>query len=144
MQFCTRLKCIHTACSQTNCKCITSASSKNLSVQGHFINKEEIAMKHLAGFAEKNCEMQLWNAVSENGSTKWLKFIVFLPVSHDQSWQMQWWQQFCRDVSAIAKSQVCSLTSPHKILSLYILEVLPTLETIYCLKKGSGPWKHHE
>lgn len=66
--FSTGLKCIHTACSQTNCKYITSASSKNWSVQGHFINKEEIAMKHLAGFAEK----ELWNVIMKCSIWKWV------------------------------------------------------------------------
>lgn len=51
--FTTGLKCIHTACSQTNLKYFTKVSSKTLSLQGHFINKEEIAMKHFTGFAEK-------------------------------------------------------------------------------------------
>lgn len=53
VHFTTGLKCIHTACSQTNLKYLTKASAKTLSLQGHFINKEEIAMKHLDGFAEK-------------------------------------------------------------------------------------------
>lgn len=49
----TRLKCTHTVCSQSNQKYIINATSKPLFVQRHFINKDEIAMKHLPVFAGK-------------------------------------------------------------------------------------------
>lgn len=66
--FSTRLKCIHAVHSQTDCRYITNASSKNWSVQGHFINKEEIAMKHFTGFAEK----ELWNVIMKCSVWKWV------------------------------------------------------------------------
>lgn len=68
VHFTTGLKCIHTACSQTNLKYFTKVSSKTLSLQGQFINKEEIAMKHLAGFAEK----ELWNVIMKCSVWKWV------------------------------------------------------------------------
>lgn len=42
---------------------------------------------------------------------------------------------FSRDVSATVESYVCFLISPHKMLALYNIEVLPVLEITDC----SGP-----
>ena len=41
---------------------------KKLLLQGHLINKEEIAVKHLAGFAEK----ELWNVILKCSVWKWV------------------------------------------------------------------------
>lgn len=102
-------------------------------------------MKHLVGFAEK----ELWNVIMKCSIWKWVykmagvyNFSSCEPYSGLASTSGD--SSFSQDVSDIVKSHVCSLTSPHKIFSLYSLEVLPMLEVIYCMKKGSGPWKLHE